>query len=112
MAAQFRLSRQTGGRFYFTLVSARGEELLKSRTYAKICTAESAIELVRNAAARSDRATVEDGRRGRFRVAIRAKTGGLLAAGPDLNAKGPAAAALTSVRRAAVSAEMIDARKK
>lgn len=110
MAVQFRLFRQPDGKFYFTLVSARGEELLKSRTYAKICTAESAIELVRAAAAASDRAAVEDSHGGRYRVNVRGKTGASLAAGPELPGKAAAAGALTSMRRAAVSAEVVDMR--
>lgn len=112
MPAQFRLARRPDGRFYFTLASAGGEELLRSRTYAKICTAESAIEMVRDAVAFPDRVRIQENGDGRFCVAVQARTTAVVARGPNMASERAAAASLVSIRNAAPSAEVIDTRKR
>lgn len=85
---------------------------MKSRSYAKICDAEKAVGRVRESVTKATRVNVEEAAGGRSRVTVRGKTGAVLATSPELKAKPAAARALTGVRRAAPSAELVDARKK
>lgn len=107
MPAVFRISKAKNGKYFFNLLAANGEKILRSQMYASKRTARNGIESVRNNAGESKQFDRRRNKAGKHYFVLKAKNHQVIGTSEGYFGKSAMEKEITSVARSH-SADTVD----